>query len=194
MSENVNTLNGSHLEKEALRKLLELIMNEIESAKTKTVDEIPIDLAEESQIDTEVASKVPTVLGVYRAIKKINHAYLKFVKSEDGKTFEQMMEGVVPTELCFYLFKDGDEDTIFDLYIYDAQQGKFVTIGSTSFETIDVDLSGYWSKEELDITTLLEGYWSKEEFDPNDYIRKDEVDIITASEVQEIWNSIKESN
>lgn len=193
---------GSFMQEAALRELLRLIFDEIKNNALATLEELPMDLATEEEFPEADKMKVPTAFAVFKAIKKINHVYLRFVKSEDGKTFEQMMENETPAEMCFYVFKENSEDSAFDLYFYDSQQGKYVNVGSTDLGNVNVDLSGYWSKEELKITDILSGYWSKEELkledlvkvgdiDLTQYIRRDEIDTITADDVTAMWNEIK---
>lgn len=197
---------GSFMQKEAVKELLKIIMEEIKANMLETVDEIPVDLATEAEFPEADKNKVPTAFATFKAIKKINHIFLKFVKSEDGKTFEEMMENETPQEMCFYVFKDSSADDSFDLYFYDSQQGKYVNIGSTSLGSIGFDPSLYWSKEELNVETILADYWKKDELDIttilSDYVKKDELNLdefikksdvtfITPTDVRTMWEEVK---
>lgn len=193
---------GSFMQPKALRELLRIIFQEIKDNTLATLEEIPMDVATEEEFPESEKMKVPTAFAVYKAIKKINHVYLRFIKSEGGKTFKEMMAAETPQELCFYVFKDSSSDNQFDLYFYDSQQGDYVNVGSTDLSGMQVDLSGYWSKEELKIEDILSGYWSKEELkiedlvkvgdlDLSQYIRRDEIGTITADDVNTMWNEIK---
>lgn len=199
----LNGVKGSTITREALEKLMQIIFDTMEAQKVTVTDNIPIDVESEDDLDTVIASQVPTVLAVYKAIKKINHVYLRFVKSVDGKSFKEMMEDATPEEMCFYIFKDSATDNNFDLYFYDSQQGDYVNIGSTMFDISSLKLDGYWSKEELkvedmleqfkeavDVTDVLKGYWSKDEFDPSEYLKKDDIDVVTPDDVQSMWDAI----
>lgn len=198
----LSNTDGSMIQKEALEKLIEIIFDAIATCKFDATDEIPIEYATEEEIPENLAKKIPTSLAVYRAVKKIGHIYLKFVQAKDGKTFEQMMEDKTPEEMCFYVFKDSSTDANFDLYFYDSQQGKYVNIGSTNMGDASIKLDGYWSKDELKIEELktdivnavLDALKGEGEDEPTinleDYIRKDEVEVITADEVQSMWDAV----
>lgn len=193
---------GSMIQKEALEKLIEIIFEAIAANKVNLIDEIPLEYATEEEIPADAVSKVPTVLAVYRAVKKVGHIYLRFVKSEDGKTFEEMQADKTPEEMCFYVFKDSTDDASFDLYFYDSQQGKYVNIGSTSFDPSTINLDNYWSKDELVIDTLKTEITEaviaalKEQMpdspvvNMDEYVRKDEVEVITPDQVQEMWDAV----
>lgn len=202
----LSNTEGSMIQKEALEKLIEIIFAAIAACKFETTDEIPIDYATEEEIPEDIAGQIPTSLAVYRAVKKIGHIYLKFVQSKDGKTFEEMMEDKTPEEMCFYVFKDGTADANFDLYFYDSQQGKYVNIGSTNMGDATIELDNYWSKDELKIEELktditnavLEALNAGGDEEPTinleEYIRKDEVEVITADEVQAMWDAVAARN
>lgn len=171
------------IDKTGIEKLIDVMIDFILENKTKTSNVIPADSSASGYAD--IKDNAATVEAVYNAIRTSNHVGMKFVKSTDGKTFEEMMTGVEPSEITFYVFKDNDADTNFDLFIYDAQQGKYVQIGTASFSG-DVDLSGYWSKDELDITE----YMKKNEFDSSRYVLKEEVNILTVTDVENICNRL----
>lgn len=174
------------LDRVGVEKLVEIIIDTIIENTVKTANVIPSDTSKDGYED--IKNHAATVEAVYNAMRTINHAALKFVKSTDGKNFEEMMTGTEPHELTFYVFKEGDTDNEFDLFIYDSQQGKYVNIGKTTFPSTGgvTDLSGYWSKDELDITE----YIKSSELDLSNYVNKNEVQILTVSDVEEICNRI----
>lgn len=204
---NTETLNiGNLMQRDAIKELLKIIMEEIKNNMVETIADLPIDIATEEEFPEEMKGKVPDAFAVFKAIKKINHIYLKFVKAEGEKTFEQMMEGETPQEMCFYVFKDSTTDDSFDLYFYDSQQGKYVNVGSTNVGSIGLDPSKYWSKEELNLDEVLANYWNKTELDIttmlevyvkkadlnlDEYVRKDELTAITADDVRTMWTEVQ---
>lgn len=205
---NASSNMGSFMQREAVKEILKVVMEEIRLNTLETLDDIPVDIATEEEFPDSLKETVPTSFAVFKAIKKINHIFLKFVKSEMGKTFEEMMENETPQEMCFYVFKDSGSDDQFDLYFYDSQQGKYVNVGSTNLGTIGFDPSMYWSKEELNITEILKDYWNKNDIDItnmlSDYVRKDELDLsqfirrdelttITVNDVRTMWEEVKSS-
>ena len=181
-----------------LQVVIELLMKEIDKSKVDIASVVDMTAASVENLGTE-RNKLTTVEAVYNAVKSANHAGFKFVKSVDGKSFEEMMENISPQELTFYVFKDNDADNIFDLYIYDAQQGKYVKIGETSFEGNNVDLTGYWSKNELDITEYaktadipdVSKFITAADINLDNYVTKDENEVMTAAEVVVMFNNIK---
>ena len=205
---NTEQLNGigALMQKDAVKELLKIIMEEIANGIPEIISDLPVDISTEEEFPEEMKGKIPNAFAVFKAIMKVNHIFLKFVKSEDGKTFEEMVEGQVPQEMCFYVFKDNAADDLFDLYFYDSQQGKYVNIGSTSVGNIGFDPSKFWSKEELNIDEILADYWNKTELDIttiledyvrksdlnlDEYIRKDELSSITAEDVRTMWGEVQ---
>lgn len=182
-----------------LQAAIELLMREIKENKVDLATIVDMAAANVEALGEE-RGKAATVEAVYNAVKGSNHANFKFVKSVDDKGFKDMMADQTPKELTFYVFKEGEADKQFDLWVYDAQQGDYVQIlsgvsgGGTSIDTSDL-----WSKAELDIeeyakkTDLpnMDEYTKTVDLNLGSFATKDDVAAMTVDEVVTMFNDIK---
>lgn len=206
------------IEREAIEELIRLILDEVKGSALEIQTSNFIPGTSEEANDSDMAKKIPTVLAVFNAMKSIDHLRLKFVKSKNGKTFKQMMEGVTPSEVTFYVFKDSANDQNFDLYLYDAQQGDYISVASSLTVSLpgtagsDIDFGNFWTKDDFAISDYikrdeledllkeyegiskdLEGYLKKEEADEI-YLKIEDLEVITATEVRNMFDKVKGNN
>lgn len=173
MSETKNVT----LTEEELNLLVTRIISQFNVAKMDIVDSVP--MTPEAAGQEIMRHKAPSAKAVYDALHTVDHLSMKFVKARfTGSTFEDTMAGKVPEEMTLYVFKDRVNDDLFDLYIYDSQQGKYIKCGSAGIDIAIGNSQGgigdpteFWTKEELDVTA----YWRKDEFPKDLYVNVDEL-------------------
>lgn len=202
---NLDFMEGKdlYLNQAAVKKLIELIMNEVRTSIPGIINAIP---GTEDEVNKDdVKGKLPTVLAVFNALKTVDHIKFRVIKGNEGQTFEDAMTGKVPEEVALYFYRTTDAKN-FDLYIYDSTKGEYFPVGKDTISAEDLGLDQYWSKSELDINA----YWSKSELNIEDfvtqqqiedlvagsvdltgYVKKEDLGTLTAEQVEAIWNQVK---
>lgn len=201
MPETNKTVKDVYMSNDSVKRLIELIMGEVNTRMPDIATEIP--MTTEDANSEENKNKIPTVLAVFNALCTIDHIKFRLMKGAEDQEFEDYMLDKTPEELALYFYRPANANK-FDLWIYDATSG-YARVGYDGVSLEDLGLDGYWSKEELD----MNAYWSKEELDIDsitggidlgayakitdleNYVRKDEIGTMTEEDVEEIFNTVK---
>lgn len=140
MAENVTY---DFLDDEGVRKLAIGILSKVNERINKRIVQ---------ELNPNDLTHVPSAAAVYKAIRDSRHTKIQTVTGD--------INVIVPLEdrstSILYFQRDNEEDTTWMIYIWNADpdlhpdpNGEWICLGDT-----EIDLSGYWSKDESDVLEL----------------------------------------
>lgn len=132
MADDIKTTD--YMNQDGVQQLTEKILHEVNRrVKNRIVDDIKPD-------DT---THSPSAAAVYKAIvNKSNYMFTPYIGD--------LSDIGTPRTDTIYLQKFTEEDTTWNMYVYD------ITVGWINVGSPDIDLSNYWSKSEEDMELLKE--------------------------------------